>query len=199
MSFNEVVLELPALTIEQRQLLIRRALELGAVPLSPADESLVLSRSKALRDPERSKTALNLADLISHFDQREASDWNSYLDSFTFFLKLHNSPEERFNALTKLWRDETRFISDTNEICGHPAYQQIIGMGILALPFIFRELQREADHWFWALKAISGFDPVPENHRGDIELMRTAWLNWAEDCKGKLAPEWRKAFVRLCS
>ena len=45
MSFNEVLAELPSLTVEQRQLLVRRALELDELPLSPADEALVAERS----------------------------------------------------------------------------------------------------------------------------------------------------------
>ena len=59
-----------------------------------------------------------------------------------------------------------------------PAYQQIIGMGLDALPLILRELQQEADHWFWALRAITGIDPVPKSSAGKIEEMRDAWLAW---------------------
>jgi hypothetical protein len=44
MSFNEVIAELPRLTFEQRQILIRRALELDDPPLSAADEALVEER-----------------------------------------------------------------------------------------------------------------------------------------------------------
>ena len=44
MSFNEVLAELPSLTVEQRQLLMRRALEIDDLPLSPADEALVQER-----------------------------------------------------------------------------------------------------------------------------------------------------------
>jgi len=44
MSFNEVIAELPRLTFEQRQILIRRALELDDPPLSAADEELVEAR-----------------------------------------------------------------------------------------------------------------------------------------------------------
>jgi len=47
MSFNEVLQELPVLTFEQRQLLIRRAVELDDLKLSPADEALVESRLAA--------------------------------------------------------------------------------------------------------------------------------------------------------
>ena len=44
MSFNEVIAELPRLTFEERQIIIRRALELDDPPLSAADEELVESR-----------------------------------------------------------------------------------------------------------------------------------------------------------
>jgi uncharacterized protein Smg (DUF494 family) len=47
MSFAEVLEELPALTFEQRQLLIRRAVELDSPPLSPEDEALVEQRLAA--------------------------------------------------------------------------------------------------------------------------------------------------------
>ena len=44
MSLNEVIAELPRLTFEERQLLIRRVLELDDPPLSAADEELVEAR-----------------------------------------------------------------------------------------------------------------------------------------------------------
>ncbi len=47
MSFNQVLDELPTLTLEQRQLLIRRAMEMDDVPLSEADEALVETRLAA--------------------------------------------------------------------------------------------------------------------------------------------------------
>ena len=47
MSFTEVLDELPGLTVGQRQLLIRRALELDEPTLSPTDEKLVEERLAA--------------------------------------------------------------------------------------------------------------------------------------------------------
>ena len=44
MSFNEVIAELPRLTFEERQILIRRVLELDDPPLSAADEALIEER-----------------------------------------------------------------------------------------------------------------------------------------------------------
>lgn len=63
----------------------------------------------------------------------------------------------------------------------HPAYQGIIGLGPIALPLILRELEKELDHWFWALKAISGEDPVSPQNRGKMREMTDAWLNWGRE------------------
>jgi hypothetical protein len=58
MSFTEVLQELPALTFEQRQMLIRRTLELDDPPLSEADEVLVESRLTAMQDAPASAILL---------------------------------------------------------------------------------------------------------------------------------------------
>ncbi|HTV41570.1 MAG TPA: hypothetical protein VMF08_13390 [Candidatus Sulfotelmatobacter sp.] len=147
--------------------------------------------------PERLKAAFNLAGLIAHFDQGQMADWAAFVDSFCFFIGLHATPLERFRELAKAWKTDVRFLSDTNEICSHPAYQEIVGMGILALPFIFAELEREPDNWFWALKAITGRDPVPENQRGNLELMTKAWLGWAEGRRKQLGADWQRVFLRF--
>jgi hypothetical protein len=54
-------------------------------------------------------------------------------------------------------------------------------MGSPALPLILRELQRETDHWFWALKAITGEDPVDPDDRGKLANMAEAWLRWGRE------------------
>ncbi len=69
-----------------------------------------------------------------------------------------------------------------------PAYQAIIGMGRTALPFIFEELHQRGGHWFWALRAITGENPVPPEHRGNVEAMTQDWLRWARD-RGGICPE----------
>ena len=59
MSFTEVLEQLPSLTFEQRQLVIRRAVELDDVPLNEADQSMVESRLSALRDAPTSAVSLD--------------------------------------------------------------------------------------------------------------------------------------------
>jgi hypothetical protein len=61
----------------------------------------------------------------------------------------------------------------------HPAYQEIIGMGAEVVPLLLRELGREPDHWFRALHALTGADPVPAASQGKVREMAAAWLDWA--------------------
>ena len=72
-----------------------------------------------------------------------------------------------FRELAETWRRETSFLSFGQQRALHPAYQRIIGMGPPALPLIFRELERRPSHWFWALRAITGEDPVRPEGAGD--------------------------------
>lgn len=91
-----------------------------------------------------------------------------------------SSIQSKFQALVKKWKDETAHLSSPNDIAIHPAYQQIIGMGLDVLPLIFQELRDGGGRWHWALKAITGADPVPETDRGKVHLIKSAWLKWAE-------------------
>ncbi len=88
--------------------------------------------------------------------------------------------EEKFNQLRDEWEQATAFISSVSEMVLHPAYQRIIGMGSDVLPFLFWELERSPNYWFWALKAITGEDPVSDDSAGNIEEMTQQWLNWAQ-------------------
>jgi hypothetical protein len=90
----------------------------------------------------------------------------------------HVQLRRTFEDLTADWRRDTRHLSFDRQIAMHPAYQEIVGMGTDALPYIFEELQREPDHWFWALTTITRDNPVPPSEAGDIEQMRQRWLEW---------------------
>jgi hypothetical protein len=89
--------------------------------------------------------------------------------------------EEKFESLVKKWKEETVFASTILEMATNPAYQQIIGMGPVVIPLLLDRLAKELDHWFWALKAITGEDPVPENSRGKLDQMAKAWLAWGKE------------------
>lgn len=89
--------------------------------------------------------------------------------------------EARFSELAAAWRCDKFSSSSTTQIVTHPAYQRIIGLGPAVVPLILRELGREPDHWFWALKAITGADPVPSEERGNVRAMAARWLTWGRE------------------
>jgi hypothetical protein len=89
--------------------------------------------------------------------------------------------EKRFAALAAEWKAERGHSSSTSKLCAHPAYQQIIGMGAMAVPLLLRELEREPDHWFWALKVITGVNPVPRESRANIREMARHWMKWGDE------------------
>lgn len=88
---------------------------------------------------------------------------------------------EQFQALAEAWRRDVQFLSSVTEMVLHPAYQRIIGMGAEAVPLLLHELERKPDHWFWALHAITGADPVKSEDRGKLRKMAEAWLRWGRE------------------
>jgi hypothetical protein len=86
-----------------------------------------------------------------------------------------------FQLLADEWKVGTACLSSTTAIVAHPAYQAIIALGRPVLPLILRELEREPAHWFEALQAITGEDPVPRKDWGKVAAMRTAWLAWGRE------------------
>lgn len=96
------------------------------------------------------------------------------------------SPRIKFFNLKNEWLEDTQFLSSINDICMHPAYQRIIGMGITAIPLIMEDLLKNYNHWFWALKSITGIDPVPPQKRGKIKEMTIEWFKWWLDNKDSL-------------
>lgn len=91
------------------------------------------------------------------------------------------SEAEKFQSLAEAWRNDVRLTSSLTDMILHPAYQRIIGMGAAAIPFLLRELERKPDHWFWALTAITGVDPVPPEDRGKLRKMTEVWLKWGKE------------------
>lgn len=86
--------------------------------------------------------------------------------------------QARFDALAARWREETEFHSAAGALFMHPAYQEIIGLGPAVLPLLLADLEKTRDHWFWALRAITGENPVPAEERGKVERMAEHWVDW---------------------
>lgn len=137
-------------------------------------------------------------------ESQDSSAGGEYQKAILLICKLvdyvtagRESIPEEFERLKENWEDETAHIASPREKAIHPSYQRIVGMGMAAVPFILTELRKKPDHWFWALKAITGVDPVPAEHMGDMEKMAEDWTDWFERrglATGESVPfldEWR--------
>jgi hypothetical protein len=89
--------------------------------------------------------------------------------------------QDAFSALASIWRAETAFSSSSHELVLHWAYQRIIALGPAAIAPILRELQQSPDHWGWALRAITGENPVPADAAGDVGAAALAWIQWGRE------------------
>ena len=92
-----------------------------------------------------------------------------------------------FALLVRQWHEERGISSSFSDMVLCPSYQRIIGMGEKAIPLILAQLRRESDdpdHWYAALEAITGEDPVPTDVYGDTVKIAEAWLLWAEENVG---------------
>jgi len=94
---------------------------------------------------------------------------------------LPSSLEVRFRGLVDRWKSERGHSSSVQELAMHPAYQQIIGLGEPVVPLLLQEMQQNPSHWTWALRSITGENPVPPESRGKIEEMAAAWTNWGRE------------------
>lgn len=85
--------------------------------------------------------------------------------------------EERFRRLAANWRAETAYLSSSTEMFEHPAYREIIELGQDVVPLLLRDLEKEPDHWFWALMVITSANPVSPADAGNLDRMAEAWLH----------------------
>ena len=90
-------------------------------------------------------------------------------------------PQLAFEALASEWKDQVGGSSFVAEKTRHPAYQKIIEMGQVVVPFLLRELEQKPTHWFEALKAITGANPIQPEQRGRTKQMAQAWLKWGRE------------------
>jgi hypothetical protein len=90
-----------------------------------------------------------------------------------------------FSLLVDGWKKETTISSSIKDAISSPYYRKIIDMGPeKAIPFIARQLEQEGstpDHWWWALRELAGFDPVPPELNKDIRAVARYWIKWAHD------------------
>jgi hypothetical protein len=88
---------------------------------------------------------------------------------------------DKFRELTNRWKQETRYLSSATRVSEHASYQEIMALGVSVIPLILEDLQSAQNHWFIALRKITGANPVPSEDVGNVTRMQHAWIRWGMD------------------
>jgi hypothetical protein len=95
-------------------------------------------------------------------------------------LNAAKKSETDFKKHEKIWKRETQFFSSPADKYLHPSYARIIGIGHPAVALILKSMRREPADWFYALRAITGANPITQAIAGDVRKMSEAWIKWGE-------------------
>lgn len=131
----------------------------------------ILERRSAAIGPDSYYVSKNGMEALYYFIGR----------SVTHRLAFEHHVYELFTRYKSKWEEDTKFSSSVTDIVEHPSYLKIIRLGKKVLPYIIEDLFATNNHWFYALEAITGENPIPPQHAGDIVQMKGDWLNWAVD------------------
>tara|TARA_Y100000310_G_scaffold345276_1_gene463342 strand:+ start:5132 stop:5431 length:300 start_codon:yes stop_codon:yes gene_type:complete len=87
--------------------------------------------------------------------------------------------EKKYKELKVKWQDETAYFSSLSMKVDNPHHQKICNLGSKIVPIILNEFRNgDIDHLFFALRNITGADPIPEEDRGKVQKMAQHWVNW---------------------
>ena len=95
--------------------------------------------------------------------------------------------ESKFLRLRDEWKAQRGPESSTQRMAMHPAYQKIIGLGPAVVPLLLPDMEENHTHWFYALRQITGANPIPQASAGNIPQMVEAWLRWAKGRRSLLS------------
>lgn len=105
-----------------------------------------------------------------------------YFTSNSVYLreKFYMALEDYFNHLKYLWLEESKFSSNVYFLTKHPAYLNILKLGKDVIPLILEDLSEFQNHWFYALRELTGENPIKPEHNGNIKEMAKDWIEWGK-------------------
>ena len=131
---------------------------------------------------DRYNTSPFVIDLTEHIKDNKIK--LAQYKRFSAYLKFeaYNSPTltQRFEYLYQEWSEGTKFYSNGDKILAHWALQELISLGEPIIPLVLQKYNEKPNHWTYPLMQITGENPVPEEHHGNLEAMQKDWLAWGE-------------------
>jgi hypothetical protein len=112
----------------------------------------------------------------------ELYGWLDVWDSVSRSATCGAEPlEDKFKRLATLWKSHAMFHSSPEIVRSSPGYSDLVAMDVRVVPLILAELDVDPFYWFDVLSELTGVDPIPLEHAGDVDAMIDAWKAWARD------------------
>jgi hypothetical protein len=141
-------------------------------------------RSIRARDYASARKRVNLSKVRNGHIAEISRDFAEWLRARR--LSKSQSLERAFREHVERWKDETGHLSSITKAIAHPSYLRIIGLAQDSVDhqienLLLKELKADPDHWFAALEAITGENPVKAEY--DFDKAVGAWLRWGRERK----------------
>ena len=111
-----------------------------------------------------------------------SSDHSAWTKSTSFVVDTAPVKNiEDFQFHLDIWKRETAHLASLGRMFAHPSYLRIIALASRhreVLRALLLELQSDPDHWFSALTAITGEDPVMPDSNFDESVDK--WIEWGK-------------------
>jgi hypothetical protein len=135
------------------------------------------TKVSAYKKKSRAVRALRLAQCKTAQQWAKVSVEDAIVRGLAIPLAVVNT-KARFFKLADEWSEKTMHVSSVSDLINDPSYQQIIGLGWDALPYLLDDLRRNKRFWFPALAAIAGVRPFDPGDLSNPRRMTEAWLKW---------------------
>ncbi len=147
------------------------------------------AKRAAVSVPAETSSQLEEENIVEVTCPQEATDVDVVVEPGALEHDKAERLSRKFKQFVGQWRQERGSMSSIDDMSMLTPYENIIGMGLDALPLIFAQLKEEGDEpdqWFWALHTISEANDLtppevkPED-QGNFRKMAQAWFAWAKD------------------
>jgi hypothetical protein len=101
---------------------------------------------------------------------------------FNEFVDNSDELNIKFIELSEKAESICGFFSNPDQKVDHPTYKDVLKLGKNIIPFLLEKMDTDFRHiWMPALNILTCVDPIPEEHRGQIDIIAEDWKKWGKE------------------
>lgn len=152
--------------------------------ISKSNKIEILKSLGIYKDIQNKKIKCSICDrVISVYTLDRILIGSNSVDFACSLCEFNDDVVIRFNELADKWQEQTCFHSNVDKITSNENYQEIIKMGMDAVPLILDRMRIDGNGlWSCALIKIIGKSPLKWHHKnkGNIKAICDSWIAWGE-------------------